>query len=218
MEQIKISNDLYLFRSGGGNIPITFNQYLLVGEEPLLIHTGNNKQALEIIPKIKEILDNRDLSYIFISHFEGDECGGIEDIMKSFPRAVPICSAITARQLSSFGLEYNILIKNPGEVLETKDYSLDFIAYPSEVHLWEGLLAVDTKRRLLFSSDLFIHFDTINEIIINSNINDELERITEQQIPNAEEAATLKKTLLEYDIKDIAPGHGPYIKLWPINQ
>jgi flavorubredoxin len=218
MEQFKISHNLYLFRSGGGNIPITFNQYLIMGEEPLLIHTGNSKQAVELIPMLKDILGNHTLSYIFISHFEGDECGGISQVMESFPKALPICSQITARQLASFGLEYNIMVKNPGETLETSDYKLEFIAYPSEVHLWEGLLVMEAKQRMLFSSDLFIHFDKINEIAVNSNLEDELERITEQQIPDVHLIETLKTTLLQYNIKDIAPGHGPFIKLWPTNQ
>ena len=218
MEQFKISNNLFLFRSGGGNIPITFNQYLLLGAEPVLIHTGNTKQAKELIPMLKGILGNRTLSYIFISHFEGDECGGISQFMESFPKAIPICSQITARELAGFGFEYSVMKKNPGETLETNDYRLYFIAYPSEVHLWEGLLLMEAKQRMLFSSDLFIHFDKINEITVNSNLEDELERITKQQIPDVDLITRLKTTLLQHNIKDIAPGHGPFIKLWPTNQ
>jgi flavorubredoxin len=218
MEQIKISDNLYLFRSGGGNIPITFNQYLILGEEPMLIHTGTSKQAIELIPRLRDILGNRDLSYIFISHFEGDECGGISFMMESFPKAIPICSQITARELLGFGLAYNVMIKNPGEFLKTKDCNMEFISYPSEVHLWEGLLAIETQERILFSSDLFIHFDQINDKIINSNIEDEMERITVQQIPDIDALGALKKALVKYNIKDIAPGHGPYVKLWPTNQ
>lgn len=217
MEEIRVFDGLHLFRSSEPNVPINFNQYLLMGDKPLLVHTGSSKQAAALIPKLKSILGNHSLAYIFISHFEGDECGGIKQIMDSFPQATPICSQITARELKSFGFEYDVIIKNPGESLETKDYKLDFISYPSEVHLWEGLLAIETERRMLFSSDLFIHFDKLNETVVNSNINDEMERITAAQIPNVEAAEKMKKTLLGYNIKDIAPGHGPFIKLWPAN-
>lgn len=213
MEEFKVSNDLYLFRSGG-EAPINFNQYLLLGKNPLLVHTGSSKLAVELVPKIKELLGNRSLSYIFISHFEGDECGGISNIMESFPDAVPVCSQITARQFISFGLLYDVMIKSPGDTLETEDYKLDFVSYPSEVHLWEGLLAFETERRVLFSSDLFIHFDKLNDRIINSSIDSELKAITEQQVPSPASMQKIKDVLYNLKVKDIAPGHGPYIKLW----
>lgn len=214
MEEFKVSNDLYLFRSSGGGAPINFNQYLLLGKEPMLIHTGSSKVAEELVPRIKEILGKQSLSYIFISHFEGDECGGISIVLESFPKAVPICSQVTARQFMGFGLTYDVMIKAPGDILETDDYKLSFVSYPSEMHLWEGLLAFETERRVLFSSDLFIHFDKLNDRMINSNVNDELSMLTEQQIPSPTAKQKLKDTLLELDIKDIAPGHGPYLKLW----
>lgn len=214
MEEFKVSNDLYLFRSSGGGAPINFNQYLLLGKEPLLVHTGSSKLAVELAPRIKEILGNRSLSYIFISHFEGDECGGISHIMDSFPDAVPVCSMVTARQFMSFGLDYNVMIKAPGDALKTDDYKLDFVSYPSEMHLWEGLLAFEAERRVLFSSDLFIHFDRLNDRVINSSIDNELQTITEQQVPNPDAMQKIKDVLFKLDVKDIAPGHGPYIKLW----
>lgn len=214
MEEFRIGNDLYLFRSSGGGAPINFNQYLLLGKEPVLFHTGSSNIAAELMPRVKEILGSQSLSYIFISHFEGDECGGINEVMKRYPDAVPICSQVTARQLMSFGFDYDVMVKAPGDGLETDDYKLSFISYPSEMHLWEGLLAFEVERRILFSSDLFIHFDSLNDRVINSNINTEVEMLTEQQIPSLTAMQKLRKTLINLDVKDIAPGHGPYIKLW----
>jgi flavorubredoxin len=121
---------------------------------------------------------------------------------------------VTARELMSFGLNYKVMVKAPGDALETEDYKLKFVSYPSEVHLWEGLLAFEAERRILFSSDLFIHFDKLNDRVINSNINDEVNMLTEQQVPSPEAMKRLRDALLGLDAKDIAPGHGPYIKLW----
>ena len=137
MDEIKIFDDLYLLSSSGGNVPLTFNQYLLLGTEALLVHTGNHDQAEELVPKIKNLLGNRILGYIFISHFEGDECGGLSVIMKHFPKAKSLCSQVTARQLRSFGFTNQVVVKAPGEAIETNDYQLKFLSYPSEMHLWE---------------------------------------------------------------------------------
>ena len=41
MENIKVFNDLHLFSSYNKLVDLSFNQYLLLGSEPLLIHTGS---------------------------------------------------------------------------------------------------------------------------------------------------------------------------------
>ena len=38
-----------------------------------------------ILPKIKEILGEQSLDYVFISHFESDECGGFKIIEQEYP-------------------------------------------------------------------------------------------------------------------------------------
>lgn len=35
-----------------------------------------------------------------------------------------------------FGITNQVLVKKPGEKLTSNDYELEFISYPSEMHLW----------------------------------------------------------------------------------
>jgi flavorubredoxin len=213
MEAIKVLENIYRFNHTVPNLPINFNQFLIHGKEPVLIHTGNFSMAKELVPKLKEILGEHALSYIVVSHFEGDECGGINIILESFPEAKTICSQTTAMQFKGFGFNHELLVKKPQDTIETEDYSLKFISYPSEMHLWEGLLAIDTKRNVIFSSDLFIRWDKMNESIIESNLISEVNSITSQQIPSPSSLEIIQKALLELSAKYIAPGHGPFIKL-----
>ncbi|HEY8804082.1 MAG TPA: MBL fold metallo-hydrolase, partial [Clostridium sp.] len=81
MEQIKVFDDLYEFRSINEGFPITFNQYLLLGEESLLFHTGNSSHVKLLVPMLKKLLGDKCLKYIFISHFESDECGGLSHLL-----------------------------------------------------------------------------------------------------------------------------------------
>ncbi len=111
----EIPNNLYQFTDYVPPIDLTFHQYLLDIDEPLLVHTGNRKQAKALILQIKEVLAGKELRYIFISHFESDECGGLEIILKEFPRAKVISSEVTARQLDGFGITSDVLIKGPGD-------------------------------------------------------------------------------------------------------
>ncbi len=208
---IQIQKDLYQFSTHIPVIDLSFNQYLLIGEDPLLVHTGSHDQAVGIMPEVKKVLGGKSLRYIFISHFEGDECGGLAHVLENYPNAQVVCSEITARQLVSFGIKSKSLVQKPGEILKTADFELEFISYPSEMHLWEGLLVFERQRGILFSSDLFLRFES-NAEPLRVNFKDEIQSITEQQIPNPKGLQTLQETLSKLPLRLIATGHGPYLE------
>ena len=213
MEQVKILDDLYEFTTENKVIPLTFNQYLLMGDEPLLVHTGSVHQTQELIPKIKGLLNGKELQYVFVSHFEYDECGGLNYLLSHFPNVKTICSSITARQLIGFGFTNEVIIKKPDEILETNSFKLKFIPYPSEAHLWEGLLAIDLTRKIFFGSDLFIRTDNIFKKEVYSTWKNEVDNLTLQNIPSIDGLKTLQNNLRNIEVKYIATGHGPFIKL-----
>jgi len=213
MEQIKIFDDFYEFSSVNEGFPITFNQYLLIGEEPILFHTGNSTHVKLLVPMVKELLGDKPLEYVFISHFESDECGGLSHLLSNFPNVKAICSQVTAMQLKGFGFTNELIIKKPNEMLKSKDFKLKFIGYPSEMHLWEGLLTVELERQLFFSSDLFIKRDKMFEKSADSNWQEEVTNLSIQQIPSKNALQTLQNSLRDINVKYIATGHGPFLKL-----
>ncbi|GKU24409.1 MBL fold metallo-hydrolase [Clostridium folliculivorans] len=208
-----IYEDLHQFSSYVPPIDLTFHQYLLLADEPVLFHTGSVQQTESLLPLLKEVLGSNILKYIFISHFESDECGGLSLILKHFPDAKPVCSEITARQLSGFGITNNIIIKKPGEKLISNDYELEFISYPSEMHLWEGLLVMENKRGIFFSSDLVFRFGNANGAVIEGDWQKEIENITPQQVPDPQQKEKLQNTLKKLSPKFVATGHGACLKL-----
>lgn len=209
----QIFKDLYQFSTYVDPINLTFHQYLLDTSDPVLVHTGDMKQAKGIIPQIKDLLGDRTLKYIFISHFESDECGGFQAISEAFPKARPICSEVTARQLIGFGMATNPIIKRPGEKMTIGTTELEFISYPSEMHLWEGLLLVDNTRGILFSSDLMVSFGDARGKTREGSMEEELDRITKDQVPGLEKRDRLKDSLRALDIDFVATGHGQCISL-----
>ncbi|MBP9477895.1 MAG: hypothetical protein KBF12_04680 [Sebaldella sp.] len=208
-----IFNDLHQFTNYVQPIDLSFNQYLLLTEEPILIHTGNIEQAKVIIPKIKELLGDKKLKYVFASHFESDECGGLSLILESFPEVKTICSAITARQLIEFGITDNVIIQNGGTKLTGDDYDLEFITYPSEMHMWEGVLLFEKKRKIFFSSDLMFRFGDSHGKIIDGNWKDEVETISLEQIPNEGLKEKIKLELFKISPEFIAAGHGACVNI-----
>lgn len=205
--------DLHQFSSYLPPINLTFHQYLLTTAEPLLIHTGNLQQAATLIPQLKEALNGKKLKYIFISHFEADECGGLSAILKEFPEVKTICSEVTARQLSGFGLANEFIIKKPGEKLVTDTYELEFFSYPSEMHLWEGILMMENQRKIFFSSDLMLRFGEAVGSVSQSSWQTEIDNIKIEQIPNPQQLVQLKQTLSQLQPHFVATGHGPCLEI-----
>ena len=74
----------------------SFNQYLVVDEEPLLFHTGPRRMFPLVREAIGHVLPVERLRYIGLSHFEADECGAMNDFLAAAPRAVPLCGHIAA--------------------------------------------------------------------------------------------------------------------------
>jgi flavorubredoxin len=207
-----IYENLHQFATYVPPINLSFHQYLLLADEPVLIHTGSMQQAEALVPQLKETLRGKALKYIFISHFESDECGGLSLILKHFPEATPICSEVTARQLGGFGITNEVIIKKPGEKLVTKDYELEFFSYLSEMHLWEGLLLMENKAGIFFSSDLMFRLGKAIGTVMEGNWQAEVSNISSMQVPDPERRLQLQQTLSKLNPKFVATGHGPCIK------
>lgn len=214
MKEYKVMDNVYLFNSYVDAIDLSFNQFLVLTPIPMLIHTGAIDRTEVLIPKIQEVIGSRPLEYVFISHFESDECGGLALLKNYYPQIKAICSQITARQVMGFGITSNIAVVNPQDKMKIGDSLFEFISYPSEIHLWEGLIMVEANQGILYSSDLFIRTGKIQKPMENSEINEEIKNINLQNVPSQEALERLKKDLLALQLKYLMPGHGPCLKLF----
>jgi hypothetical protein len=75
---------------------LTFNQFLLASDEPLLFHTGPRALFGETLAGIARILDPTRLRWVSWSHFEADECGALNDFLELAPAAEPLHSELGA--------------------------------------------------------------------------------------------------------------------------
>lgn len=204
----KISEDLYQFSMCIPGMEFTLHQYLLLAEEPVLISTGTKMQAEQILPEIKELLGDKALKYVFVPHFESDECGGLSILQKEYPNLITICSELCARELMGFGYTGEMQAKKQGEILKGERFDFKFIDYPSEVHLQNGLVFYEETRKIFFSSDLMLRFGKGTGESINSSWEEEVQAIGMRSIPNEEMLSALKGRLLEVSPEFIAVGHG----------
>jgi flavorubredoxin len=139
-------------------VPITFNQFLIDDEAPVLVHTGVHQAYDGIRKAIGEVLDPARLAYVVLLHFEGDECGGMERFMDEAPNAQLVGSDMSAiLSLTSFGVDFVDRVKGvrDGDTIETGRHTLRFLETP-HVHHWDSMMVFEESTRSLFPADLFI--------------------------------------------------------------
>ena len=206
-----IFGSLYQFSEISGRMSMPVHQYLLAADPAIMFSTGTASQAEWILPQIETVLGGRPLKYLFVSHMESDECGGYRIFQKKYPKIVIITSSFTARELVGFGYKGNITVCDGNHPLVDGQLSLKFFDYPSEVHLQNGILALDRGSGVLYSSDLFAR-DTSSGKVKSAEWVDILSKADVSLIPDDKKRIALLEELRNAAPRFVASGHGVCIK------
>lgn len=133
----------------------TFNQYLIVDDQPLLFHTGPRRMFPLVREAIASVMPVERLRYLSFSHFEADECGSLNDFLGAAPQAVPVCGQIAAL------VSINDVADRPpraladGETLSLGRHTVQWFDAPQMPHAWECGFLFETTTRTLLCGDLF---------------------------------------------------------------
>src|SRR5215471_4243623 len=94
----EIAAGLYRISTPVSVVPggFSFNQYLVLDEQPLLFHTGPRRMFPLVKEAIAAVMPVQRLRYISFSHYEADECGGLNEFLSVAPAASPLCGQIAA--------------------------------------------------------------------------------------------------------------------------
>jgi hypothetical protein len=74
--------------------PVGFNQYLIVGDEPLLFHTGMRQMFPLVSAGVSKVLPAETLRWVSFGHVEADESGSMNDWLAIAPHATVAQSQI----------------------------------------------------------------------------------------------------------------------------
>ena len=66
---------------------LTFNQFLILGDEPLLFHTGPRRMFPLVREAVARLVAPERLRWITFGHFEADECGSMNEWLATAPDA-----------------------------------------------------------------------------------------------------------------------------------
>ncbi len=144
------------------NTPVTvvpggfsFNQYLIVDEEPLLFHTGLRRLFPLVRQAIDAVMPVEKLRYISFSHVEADECGALNEFLTVANNAVPLSGPIAAMVSIQDLADRPPRVIRDGEVLSLGQHAVQWIDAPHLPHAWECGFLMEKASRSLLCGDLF---------------------------------------------------------------
>lgn len=131
------------------------NQYLVVGDEPLLFHAGMRGIFDGVRAAVAEVIDPASLRWIGFGHVEADECGAMNEWLATAPDA-----SVAFGELGCMLSIGDMALRQPrpladGEILDAGSHRFRWIDTPHVPHGWEAGLLYDQDTRTLFCGDLF---------------------------------------------------------------
>jgi flavorubredoxin len=138
-----------------GGLGFSFNQYLVLDEEPLLFHTGPRKLFPLVREAMASVMPVARLRHVAFSHVEADECGALNEWLAAAPQAAPLCGSVAA--MVSIG---DLADRPPraladGETVRLGRGGVTWLDAPHVPHGWECGFLFETRTKTLLCGDLF---------------------------------------------------------------
>jgi len=192
-------------------VGFTFNQFVVLGDEPLLFHTGLRKMFPLAREAFGRIVPPERLRWIAFGHFEADECGSMNEWL-----AVALRAELAHGQTGSM-VSLNDMADRPprvlqdGEVIELgRGKRVRYIDTPHTPHGWDAGVMFEESTGTLMSGDLFTQLGdgpalTTGDIVGPAIAAEDLFKYSSL---NPDMGATLRK-LAKLSPRTLALMHGP---------
>ncbi len=133
----------------------TFNQFLVVADEPLLFHTGPRGMFPLVAEAVASVIPVESLRWISFGHVESDECGAMNMWLAAAPRSQVVYGALGC------DISLNDMCDRPpralqeGEVLDLGGKRVRQISTPHVPHGWEAQVLFEEVTGTLLCGDIF---------------------------------------------------------------
>lgn len=140
-----------------GPTGFTFNQFLVVADEPLLFHTGGRGLFPLVAEAVASVMPVEKLRWLSFGHVESDECGSMNMWLAAAPQSQVAFGALGC------DISLNDLCDRPpralseGEVLDLGGKRVRQISTPHVPHGWEAQVLFEETTSTLFGGDLLTH-------------------------------------------------------------
>ena len=134
----------------------TFNQFLILGDEPLMFHTGLRRMFATNLEAVSRIIPPSQLRWIAFGHFEADECGAMNEWLAAAPQA-QLAHGNTGCMVSLNDMaDRTPRALADGETIEIgQGRRIRYIDTPHTPHGWDAGVIYEEKTATLMCGDLF---------------------------------------------------------------
>lgn len=170
----EIAESIYRINSPLSAIPggFSFNQYVILDDQPLLFHTGPRKMFALIHEAVESLIPAKCLRFIAFSHFEADECGSLNEWLAAAPQCVPLCSQVAAMVSINDVADRPARPMTDGETISLGRHSVKWLDTPHLPHGWETGYLMEAETRTMFCGDLFTQGGTGTTALTQNDILD----------------------------------------------
>lgn len=206
----EIADGIHQLTTYVAEMDFSFNQYLVVADEPLLFHTGPRQMFPLVADAVAGVVPVDTLQWIGFGHVEADECGSMNQWLAAAPRSTVVQS------MTGCMVSLTDLADRPprplatGQVLDIGGHRLQWIDTPHVPHGWEAGIFYDETTRTLLCGDLFTQTGsppatTADDILAAAVAGEDLFHAS--SLAPASGAAV--RGLADLDIETLALMHGP---------
>jgi flavorubredoxin len=189
---------------------LTFNHFLIIGDEALLFHCGLRKMFPLVSAAVAKIMPVKQLRWLGFGHVEADECGSMNEWLAAAPAAQLAHGMLCCR------VSVNDLADRPpralsdGEVIDIGGKRLRYIDTPHVPHGWDAGVLFEETTQTLLCGDLFTRVGNgpalvTDDIVEPSIVTEDLFHYTSL---GPTTGATIRK-LVDTKPKVLAAMHGP---------
>jgi flavorubredoxin len=148
----------------------SFNQYLVMDDEPLLFHTGPRKLFPLVREAVASLMPVERLRHVAFSHVESDECGSLNEWLAVAPQSAPLCGRVAAMVSIEDLADRPPRALADGETLSLGRHTVQWFDAPHLPHAWECGFLTETSTRTLLCGDLFTQPGTGDVALTESDI------------------------------------------------
>ena len=134
----------------------TFNQFLVLGDEPLMFHTGLRKMFPLNRDAVSRLIPPERLRWIAFGHFEADECGAMNEWLGVAPQA-QLAHGRTGCMVSLNDMADRAPRElHDGEIIDLgRGKRVRYIDTPHIPHGWDAGVVYEESTGTLLCGDLF---------------------------------------------------------------
>lgn len=151
----EIGDDIYRIATFVPDIGLSFNQVLVVADEPLLFHLGMRALFPAVSEAVATVLPLDRLRWLSFGHVEADECGAMNQWLGAAPNAQVTFGGLGCTVSVNDLADRPPVALDDQQVLDLGGKQLRYIATPHVPHGWEAGVFFEETTNTLLCGDLF---------------------------------------------------------------